>query len=172
MNRIAEQLVKQFDRSWEMLTQAIENVPDEKWTDSVENVNIPWSETKGKNVWYFSNRVFHIIQTVEFYARDDPNDFKWGGRIGGIDWKSESPEETASRIMKKDMLEYLSETKGSLSKKLSSFSDDELFEQDGFSEWQTSRFAKFIYTLRHSMWHIGELGRAMRDCNCERINWQ
>ncbi len=97
---------------------------------------------------------------------------KWGSRIGGIDWTTESPEVTASRITKKNMLDYLEETKTNLNKKLRSFSEDNLFEADGFSGWQDSRLAKFIYTVRHSMWHIGELGRAMRDYGCERISWR
>jgi hypothetical protein len=154
-----------------MLRLAIENVPDEKWIDCIETIDKPWSETKGMNVWYFSNVVYHTIQTVDFYTRDDPDDFKWGGRIGGIDWKTESPDITASRITKDDMLKYLDETRTNLSDKLRSFSEDELFERDGFKEWQESRLAKFIYTLRHSMWHIGELGRTLRNYECDRISW-
>ena len=170
--RIAEHLIEQYDRSWNMLLQAIEKVPDEKWTASIEPVKKPWTETKGMNVWYFSSVVYHTIQTVEFYTYDNPDDMMWGGRIGGIDWKTESPEVTASRVMKEDMLKYLEETKSNLNNKLRSFSEDELFEKDGFKEWQASRLAKFIYTLRHSMWHIGELGRALRDWDCERIIWK
>ena len=170
--KIAEHLIDQYNRSWVMLLQAIENVPDEKWTDSIESIEIPWSETKGMNVWYFSNVVFHTIQTVDFYTNDNPDDFQWGGRIGGIDWKTESPAVTASRVTKKDMREYLVETKDKLNEKLSSFSEEDFFEQDGIKEWQASRLAKFIYTVRHSMWHIGELGRAMRDWDCERITWR
>jgi hypothetical protein len=170
-SRIVEHLIEQYERSWKMLRQAIENVPDEKWTSSIEIIETPWSETKGMNVWYFSNIVYHAIQTVEFYTYDDPDDMKWGGRIGGIDWKTESPHVTASRVTKEDMLKYLEETKTNLIDKLGSFGEDDLFETDGFKEWQTSRLAKFIYTLRHSMWHIGELGRALRDWDCERIKW-
>lgn len=172
VNRISEHLIDQFDRSWMMLRQAIEKVPDEKWMDSVEAINTPWSETKGKNIWYFSYVVYHVIQTVEFYTKDDPDEMKWGQSIGGIDWKTESPEVSASRVTKKDMLEYLEETQTILNDKLRSFSEDDLFEADGFSRWQDSRLMKFIYTVRHSMWHIGELGRAMRNWNCERIIWR
>ena len=171
-NRIAEHLVKQFEACWEILRQSIENVPDEKWAIGIEIINKPWSETKGMNVWYFSERVYHIIQTIEFYSNDDPSIMKWGSRIGGIDWKSESPETTAMRIEKDDMLNYLEEIKEKLEKKLRSFSDKDMFETDGFSEWQESRLAKFLYTMRHSMWHIGELSRALRDYECDRTKWR
>jgi hypothetical protein len=172
VNRIAEHLIDQFNRSWKILLQAIDKVPDEKWTDSVETIDKPWTETKGMNVWYFSNIVYHVIQTVEFYAKDNPDEMKWGSRIGGIDWKTESPAVTASRITKKDMRDYLEETQTILNDKLRSFSEEDLFETDGFSGHLDSRLMKFIYTLRHSMWHIGELSMAVRDFECDRLQWQ
>lgn len=170
--KIADHLVEQFEASWQLALETINKVPDEKWADGIERIDKPWSETEGMNVWYFSERVYHIIQTVEFYAADNPEGMKWGGRIGGIDWKSESPEETAKRITKGLMQEYLEEAKSNLENKLRSFSDDEYFETDGFSRWQPSRLAKFIYVLRHSMWHLGELSRSLREYDCEHTNWR
>jgi hypothetical protein len=171
-NRIVKDLVKQFESSWLMLRQCIENVPDDKWSVGLKIIDKPWAEAKGENIWYYSDRVYHIIQTVEYYTNDDPKTMKWGGRIGGIEWRKESPEVTASRIKKDDMIEYIEETEKKLRKKLMSFSESDLFDSDGFSEWQDSRFAKFLYTMRHSMWHIGELSRAHREYDCKRISWQ
>ena len=170
--QIVEHLVKQYESSWNLLRQCIENVPDEKWDVGIKTIDKSWTEAKGENIWYFSYTVYHIIQTVEFYTYNDPKSMKWGASIGDIDWKTESPEVTASRIKKDDMLEYLEETKEKLEMKLRSFSESELFETDGFSEWQSSRLAKFLYTMRHSMWHIGELSRSLRDYDCKRTNWQ
>ena len=171
-NRIVNNLIRQFESSWLMLRQSIENVPDEKWAVGIKSIDKPWSETKGVNIWYYSDRVYHIIQTVEYYTNDDPKIMKWGGRIGGIEWRKESPEVTASRIKKDDMLEYVEETEKKLREKLLSFSDSDLFETDGFSDYLDSRFTKFLYTMRHSMWHIGELSRALRDYDCKRTSWQ
>ncbi len=171
-DNLIEHLVNQFDSSWKILREAIKNVPDDKWTEGIEPIKKSWTESKGLNIWYFSERVYHIIQTVEFYCADDPKSMKWGSRIGGIEWKKESPEETASRIKKVEMLEYLNEIKEKLELKLRSFSSDDLFATDGFSEWQPSRLAKFLYTMRHSMWHIGELSKALRDWDGKRVNWQ
>lgn len=171
-NRVIEHLVQQFESSWIMLRQSIENVPDDKWASGIETITKPWAEAKGQNIWYFSERVYHIIQTVEFYSYDDQERMVWGGKIGGILWKKESPEVTASRIEKKNMLEYLEEIRKKLEEKLRSFSDNDLFETDGFSKRQPSRLAKFLYTMRHSMWHIGELSRALREWDCERLVWQ
>ncbi len=155
-----------------MLRQSIQNVPEEKWAMGIKSIDKPWAEVKGQNIWYFSERVFHIIQTVEFYTNNDPKRMKWGNRIGGIDWRTESPEETASRIKKDDMVEYLEDTKEKLEMKLRLFSGNDLFETDRFSEWQPSRLAKFLYTMRHSMWHLGELTHALRYYDSKRTSWQ
>jgi hypothetical protein len=170
-DQIAEHLVQQFESIWKMISQSIENVPNDRWSEGIEQIDTPWTESKGKNIWYFSERVYHIIQTIEFYSYDSPDSMKWGSRIGGIQWRKESPEVTASRIRKDDMKDYLEEIKEQLENKLRTFSDMAFYDTDGFSEWQTSRLAKFLYTMRHSMWHIGELGKMLRDCDCKRINW-
>ena len=81
--RIVKNLAKQFESSWLMLRQCIENFPDDKWHGGLRIIDKTWSEVKGENIWYYSDRVYHIIQTVEYYTNDDPKTMKWGGRIGG-----------------------------------------------------------------------------------------
>ncbi len=171
-DNLVEHLVSQFDSSWKMLRESIMKAPDDKWSMGIEPIKKSWAESKGRNIWYFSERVYHIIETVEFYSADDPKSMKWGSRIGGVEWKKESPEVTSSRIKKENMLDYLEEIKSKLESKLRSFSSEDLFNTDGFSEWQPSRLAKFLYTMRHSMWHLGELSKALRDWDSVRMSWQ
>jgi len=171
-DNLVEHLVNQFDSSWKMLRESIMKVPDDKWSKGIEPIERSWADSKGRNIWFFSERVYHIIETVEFYCADDPKIMKWGSRIGGVEWKKESPEVTASRIKKEIMLDYLEEIKSKLESKLRSFSSEDLFGTDGFSEWQPSRLAKFLYTMRHSMWHLGELSKALRDWDSVRMSWQ
>lgn len=65
---------------------------------------------------------------------------------------------------------YLEKTKNRLLNKISSYTIEELFEKDKFSEWGfTSRFHKFSYTLRHTMMHTGELNKNLEDLNKTRI---
>ena len=49
VNRIAENLIAQFEKSWKMLQQAIEKVPDAKWTDSVQKIDKPWQGLRPRN---------------------------------------------------------------------------------------------------------------------------
>ncbi|MHA2299953.1 MAG: hypothetical protein ACXACD_03260, partial [Candidatus Thorarchaeota archaeon] len=103
---------------------------------------------------------------------DDTEGIVWGGAIGGIDWKKESPHTTASRIEKNDMLIYLKKIESSLEAKLDSFSDKDLLEPDGFAKSHPNRLSKYLYLMRHTMYHLGELARVLRNCNCERLKWE
>lgn len=155
-----------------MLRQAIKNVPDESWSAGLDHRYGSWVDTEVMNIWYYSYVVLHLIESADFYSRDDTDDMVWGGAIGGIDWKKESPHVTASRIAKKDMLKYLAKIESVLEAKLNSFSDKDLLESDGFAKSHPNRFSKFLYLMRHTMYHLGELARVLRNCNCERLKWE
>lgn len=101
-NQINKILQDQFNRSWDMLQQAIAGASDTLWS------------TVG--VWMFSMNVYHVIETVEFYGKKDPEDMEWGKRVG-IDWKKDSKQELTlkkSRITKVQMNDYLDEIKTGL----------------------------------------------------------
>ncbi|MHA2303239.1 MAG: hypothetical protein ACXACD_20035, partial [Candidatus Thorarchaeota archaeon] len=103
-NEMVEQLKAQFCSCWKMLRQAIKNVPDENWSAGLDHRYETWVDTEVMNIWYYSYVVLHLIESAEFYSGDDTEGIVWGGAIGGIDWKKESPHTTASRIEKNDML--------------------------------------------------------------------
>ena len=42
--RVMEHLVKQFESSWKMIRQSIENVSDEKWAIGLHSIDNPWAE--------------------------------------------------------------------------------------------------------------------------------
>ncbi|MFW9802739.1 MAG: hypothetical protein ACFFFC_08820 [Candidatus Thorarchaeota archaeon] len=167
-----EQLKTQFDSSWDMIRQAIMNVPDEKWSTGLIGRGEPWLEPEEMNIEYYSYVVLHLIESADFYSRDDPNNMKWGSAIGGIDWKNETPQETASRISKEAMLDYAKKIESQLTKKLDSLSIEDLLEQDGFSKSYPNRLAKYLSLMRHTMFHIGELARVLRNYGCERLSWE
>ncbi|MFW9967009.1 MAG: hypothetical protein ACFFEA_07630 [Candidatus Thorarchaeota archaeon] len=171
-NEFVEQMKAQFRSCWLMLRQAIRNVPDEYWSMGLIRRNEPWVDTEEMNIEYYSYVVLHLLESVEFYSQDDTNEMIWGAAIGGIDWKKESPQETASRISKEAMLEYSKKIESLLEAKLNSLSEKDLLEPDGFSRSYPNRLAKYLNLMRHTMFHIGELARVLRNCNCERLNWE
>jgi hypothetical protein len=55
---------------------------------------------------------------------------------------------------------------------IQSFSDKEMMQKDGFGEHLRSRYEKFLYLLRHSMYHIGELSRSLRERDNVKVIWR
>jgi hypothetical protein len=74
-----EALLSQFQSSWDMLRQAIDKAPEGCWNGTY-------------NGWTFSDTVYHIIATQEFYFRDTPEGMGWGGLYGDPKYKDDDPE--------------------------------------------------------------------------------
>lgn len=160
---IAFSLACQFQSMWKMLRQGIEKVPEEQWTQGLS----------GDDQWFYSLRVYHIIETSEFYLRDSPEGMKWGQRLGKVNWwKTISHQEVAQKITKKDTLAYLEEIEERIVDFLKGINDQALMDQDGFRTHIPTILEKYIYLLRHNNYHIGELTLRLRQIGCERIEWR
>ena len=75
MQQISSVLANQFNSVWTMLEKTITNIPDEKWN-------------QGVGEWFFSLTAYHVVETAEFYTRENPEGMIWGGRAG-FSWDSE-----------------------------------------------------------------------------------
>ena len=151
-----EALLSQFQSSWNMLRQAINNVPEECWNRTY-------------NDWTFSDTVYHIIATQEFYFRDTPEGMGWGRLYGDPKYKAEDPEKYYPS--KAVLLEYQGRLESEISEYLGSNNDSGLEMNDGFKEWLHNVHVKLLYLLRHNAHHIGELARMLREWDAERVSW-
>ncbi len=154
-------LLNQFNNAWKILEQAIEVVPDEEFSKNI-------------NDWSYSYTIYHVIETAEFYTREKPGGMGFGNRIG-IDWNNDSSEliiEKKLKITKSLLLEYLNEVKENFTDKVDSQNDDEILAKDDFGEWFPSIYEKYIYLLRHNMFHIGELSHSLREVEDIKISWR
>jgi hypothetical protein len=96
---------------------------------------------------------------------------EWGKRLGKVNWWEEiSHDAAALLITKKDALKYIAEMEKKINKLFKAYSDEDLLKQDGF-HWFSSIYEKYLYCLRHSVFHIGELAFALHGLECERIEW-
>jgi len=156
---ISEILKDQFQDKWRILKQAIEKIPEDKIHD-------------GKSDWIYSWNIYHIIETADFYIRDNHEDMEWGKKAD-IDWDKDSKErieEKKPKINKEFLLKYMGEIEKKINNILENSSDEDLMNKDGFY-WFDSILGKLIYLLRHNHHHIGELAHALREWDCERIRW-
>ena len=151
-----EALLSQFQSSGNMLRQAIDKAPDGCWNRTY-------------NDWTFSDNVYHIIATQEFYFRDTPEGMGWGRMYGDPKYKADDPERYYPG--KEALLEYQGRLEEEICKYFGSMDDVGLARDDGFREWLPNVHVKLLYLLRHNAHHIGELARMLREWDAERVSW-
>jgi hypothetical protein len=160
-SKIAFSLAKEFRRMWEMTRNAIEQIPENEWTHGVES----------DKDWFYSLRVYHIIETAEFYFRDTPKGMLWGARLGQVKWwETISAQEAAEKVVKGDMLIYMNEMAQYIEENLKRVSDKDLLAKGGFQGFSTI-LEKYIYLIRHTTYHLGELTMDLRVRGLDRIKW-
>lgn len=157
-NIAAEQLLNQFEASCKMVGDAIENVPEQLWTKSIGS-------------WFYASTIYHLIETMDFYCRDDYESMVFGERAG-YNWDDvKDVENDILPLISKNLVsDYLTEMEEKLSSFLSNVSTDELFGKDGFY-WFESVYHKMLYLLRHTQHHIGELAVTLRSVKAGPIKW-
>ena len=158
---IIETLKKEATACFNMVELAINNMEDENWG-------------KMENEWSYASTLYHIIETFEFYIHDSDKGMKEAGELG-IKTTNIADDEIQAKIniqKKSFFLEYLEKVKELVFSKLSSYTDQNLYEKDDFSKWGfTSRFYKYSYVLRHTMFHTGEINKFLRDSKRTRLKW-
>ena len=162
-------LIGNFKGSWQMLRQAIEKIPDEKWHTGIFEREPVDKESK---LWFFSFTAYHAIETAEFYIATTPEEMEWGKKAG-FNWDnvSDIKKDILPKITKELVLEYLNEMEERVSSFLSNSTPEGLLEKDGF-HWFSCILSKLIYLLRHTTFHAGELGRMLREWECDLLHWE
>ena len=155
---ITKPLLRQYQASWKMLRDAINNVTDERWHD-------------GKDKWFFSLNAYHIVETMDFYNGMDPDVMKWGGRAG-FEWKKgiDRKTEILPKITKGLVLAYLDDIEQAITTRIGGMKAGDILTKDKF-HWFDSIFEKYLYLLRHTMHHTGELIRTLREWELDPAKW-
>ncbi len=160
-SKIAFSLAKEFQWMWEMTRNAIEQIPEKEWAHGVDS----------DKEWFYSLRIYHIIETAEFYFRDMPEGMLWGARLGQVKWwETISAKQAAEKVVKGDTLIYLNEMAQYIEEHLKRVSDQDLLAKDGFQGFSTI-LEKYIYLIRHTTYHLGELTMDLRVRGLNRIKW-
>ena len=160
-NTMHSVLNSEFNAVCDMIKLAIENIDESVWHAKT-------------NDWSYVTTLYHIIDTIEFYSHDGPDDMSLKGSLGITE--SDLTEEKLEKQLvgkKKDFFyTYIENIREKILTKIKSLTVDELQESDDFSKFGfTSRFHKYSYVLRHTMLHTGELNKTLRDMNKTRIKW-
>ena len=157
---IGEAFALQYDKIWEMLSEAIDNASDDLWKYS-------------KSTWRYAWNSFHVVEVIFYFTLDDPKGIRWGERAG-INWEKDSEIrslEKMKKITKELVREFIDEIRDSWSTKIKEKSNDHFFSKDDFGTF-ASNLERHIYSIRHAAHHIGELNTELRDFNDKTIEWQ
>jgi hypothetical protein len=152
---LTDVLLRQYERSWQMLRDGVEKCPREQWRDE-----------RGDPFFVPARLSFHVIQAVDYYASRSP-EFDW--ERFGFDW-----EEVDSALLpeQSSVLDYLDEVKGKVSQEIQRLGTTGLLEtDDSFGPSFGNTLERLLYALRHSHHHVGQLSLEMQRRNLPEIPW-
>ena len=169
LDNLRQALIGNFKGTWQMLHQAIDKIPDDRWHDGICEREPVDTESKR---WFFSFVVYHVIETAEFYVNTTPDTMEWGKKAG-FNWENVKniKSDILPRITKELVLEYLAEIEERVNSFVSDSTPQSFLEKDGF-HWFPCILHKLIYLLRHTTYHVGELSRMIREWECELLHWE
>jgi DinB superfamily len=139
-------LIDQYQRSFKMLTEEISRFDERQWLTGLADPD------------HFQTPVvlaMHIYDCLDFYFCSKPSDeYHWGHRFGGGYW--ELPLEKLPS--KSFVLAYAQELEVRVIAELSSLEDADLAQPASIpDESGETRLGRYIYALRHTIHHQGEL---------------
>ena len=151
-------LVNQYRRSLNMLYTEVERFDGEQWVTGISFFQVPVKQA------------MHIVDCLDYYFSGKTGDqYKWGHRFGGGWWEladSQLPD-------KATLLEYARELEERIIGELTALDDKDLskpFEiADGSGK---TMLGHYVYALRHSMHHHGELAALSVHHGNEGGSWE
>ena len=158
MTSIKVALINEMRAVFKMLNDAISRVEGDFWKEKENN-------------WMYGYVLFHSIEAIEFYMSDSSE--VWIPLSGVSENSEEKETETLKTLNQKFFKNYLHKVEKHTFNVLDKLTDKDLLENDGFGvRGFTSRLHKFSYVIRHSMVHLGELSKTVRDLGMKGIKWE
>ena len=152
---IRDELAEQFNRSFKMIRAVVNNIPPEEWKEGINEMFSP------------AVIAYHTVESLDFYfcGRDQ---FEWGYRFRGPWWKT-TIEELPT---KKEIVAYLEEIEERVAAYFESCQDTDLLENFDLYDWSGGTLlGHFIYALRHTMHHQGQLAALQMQYGIEDDTW-
>jgi len=138
-----EDLIDQFDHTFRILCEEIERFHEEEWRKGFSFFQVPVKQA------------MHLFDCLDYYFRGHQLvDYQWGNRFGGGWW--ELNEEQLPT--KAELLEYARELESVVMDQLDSLDDQALSDPNPIQfEFVRTRLGLYVYALKHTLHHHGEL---------------
>lgn len=158
MATLGKILDAQFDRMWQMLTEAILNTAEDTWREG-------FGTRRG-----LARLAYHIVETVDFYVGDTETEFPFGKRLGRDIWEAVIPDELPS---KDQVAEYTDEVRERTEERFANTEDSTFLEPQQKFRWTgDTLLSRFIYVLKHCYYHFGHMNRIIRLKGNIPIDWR
>jgi uncharacterized damage-inducible protein DinB len=136
-------LISNFKGATKLVADVVAQFSQDQWARGNASLQVPWK------------LAFHIVDCLDYYFREGPEQpYQWGHRFGGGWWQlrdDQIPDPNS-------VLDYLKEIEARIERQLSSLEDQDLAEPfDPEKQLGDCSLAHYIYALRHTMHHHGEL---------------
>lgn len=156
MSGIVRMLENQFSRMWKLLSEVITKIPEDLWREDFRSLHAP------------SRLAYHTIETVHFYIGETEENFSWGTKFGIPWWKAtESELPTNTQIN-----EYAKEMKKNVEAIFAQRSDEKFLEPQEIFCWTGDTLLdRFIYILKHSYYHLGQINQTIKASKNEPTDW-
>jgi len=146
-------LVRQYERSWQMLAEAVNSFPAAEWRAGDVDYLIP------------ARAAYHILEAAEFYASASSFDFPFGYRFD-CDWEGAPPDKLPTQ---EGVLAYLSEVRPKVEAWLRTA--DLMAEDDAFPWPGGTVLDRAHYLVRHNHHHIGEMWSELKRRGHDLPDW-
>ena len=154
--KINEAIIENLKLTWQMYSEAINDIPDKEWKTGEINYLIP------------ARQLLHGIEILDFYSTKDPDVFTHGYRFQ-IDWQKASADQLPN---KEQLSKYLEEVREKMEAWIKSLNDDKFHDSETMFPWTGSTLlGRIFYSLEHSRHHLGELNGELRRRELPRIKW-
>ena len=156
-SKISEAIIENLSLTWEMHSDAINNIPDEHFRTGEIEYLIP------------ARLILHGIETLDRYSTTAPDKFTRGYRFN-ISWQTAQVEQLPD---KSQLNTYLNEVKEKTESWIKRLEDSDFHEPESMFPWTgTTTLVRVLYSLEHCRQHLGELNGELRRRGLPRIKWK
>lgn len=138
---LCDSLLDNYRKAIALVAEVTRQFDREEWRRGINFFQVP------------SKIAFHIVDTMDFFFRENPDDgYQWGHRFGGAWWQLSDDAQPSQEAV----LEYLSEIEERIVQHFSWLDDASLVTPyDTKKEHGDTRLGHYVYALRHTMHHHG-----------------
>jgi uncharacterized damage-inducible protein DinB len=158
---LVDHFLDHFRRQFRTLDGVYERASESAWT---------YQDARTKGVWQW---LLHILETVEFYLSEKPDDqFPWGHRFD-VDWENSAAERVPT---KDEMQTYQRDIEQLVRRVLAVKSDQDMTAPEVVAPWTGTPsgpvyLGKLLYLIRHTQQHIGDVNQILRLCGDPSLEW-